>query len=131
VAVFLELEWLVRNLALDPAPDRPQPADARVAEPREDELAGDAGGDHLVVDEVRRQSGEGQVALPLANDLVARGERDQVSESLDGDGVAVADEIADGVVHRRHLRGGHLESIGHGAASGAAPAGLRRPPPPR
>ncbi len=63
VAVLLDLERLVGDLALDPPPDRAEPADARVAEPREDELAGDAGRDHLVVDEVRRQPGEGQVAL--------------------------------------------------------------------
>ena len=63
VAVLLDLERLLGDLALDPPPDRAEPADARVAEPAEDELAGDAGRDHLVVDEVRRQPGEGQVAL--------------------------------------------------------------------
>ena len=61
-----------RGLALDPAPDRVEPADARVAEPAEHELAGDAAGDHLVVDQVGRQPGERQVALALADDLVAR-----------------------------------------------------------
>ena len=113
VAVLLELERLVRDLALDPPADRAEPADARVAEPGEDELAGDAGGDHLVVDEVRRQAGQRQVALALADDLVAGGEADEVGEALDRDGVAVADELGDGVAHRRDLGGGaHSRSSG-------------------
>ena len=53
-----------------------------------------------------RQPGQGQVALALADDLVAGGERDEVGEPLDRDGVAVADELGDGVAHRRDLGGG-------------------------
>jgi hypothetical protein len=41
VAVLLDLERLVRDLAFDPPADRAEPADARVPEPREDQLAGD------------------------------------------------------------------------------------------
>ena len=58
------------------------------------------GGHHLVVDEVGRQPGEGQVALALADDLVAGGEADEVGEALDRHGVAVADEVRDRVAHR-------------------------------
>ena len=112
MAVLLELE---RRLArfrdcrpLDPPTDRIQPANTGIAEPREDELAGDTGRDHLVVDQVRRQPGEGQVAPALADDLVTGGERDEVGEALDRDRVAVADEIPDRVGHRGDLGAAHL-----------------------
>ena len=82
-----------------------QRADARVAQPAEDELARDAGGDHLVVDQVGRQPAQRQVAPPLADDLVAGGKADEVREALDRDRVAVAHELGDRVAHRRDLRG--------------------------
>ena len=63
VAVLLDRQRLLGELALDPSPDGAEPPDPRVAEPREDELRGDAPGDHLVVDDVWRQTGERQVAL--------------------------------------------------------------------
>ena len=93
VRVLLDLQGLGVGL-LDPAPDGVQRADARVAEPREDQLAGDAGADHLVVDHVRRHAREREVALALTDDLVAGREADQVGEALDRDGVAVADQLA-------------------------------------
>ena len=62
------------------------------------------GADHLVVDHVGGHAGERQVAPALPDDLVARREADQVRESLDRDGVAVAHELAHGVLHRRDLR---------------------------
>ena len=115
VAVLLDLERRLAGgrdrLRLDPPPDRVQPADARIAEPREDQLPGDAARDHLVVDDVGRQPGEGQVALPLPNDLVTRREADQVGEPLDRDRVPVADEVAYRVRHRGDL-GSHERSIG-------------------
>ena len=107
VAVLLDLERLGRDLALDPPPDGAEPADTRIAEPREDELAGDAGGDHLVVDQVGRQPRQRQVALALADDLVTGGEADEVGEALDRDRVAVTDEVRDGVAHRGDLGAAH------------------------
>src|SRR5207247_5373637 len=102
----------------------PEPADPWIPEPREDQLAGHAGRDHLVIDEVRREPGEREVALPLADDLVAGGERDQVGEALDRDRVAVADELGDRVSHRRHLGSGHWRPIaGSIADAGSADAG--------
>jgi hypothetical protein len=99
VAVLLDLEIL----ALDRAPDGMERADARVAEPREDELPGAAGGDQLVVDEVRREPGQGQVTPALADDLVASGERDEVGEALDRDQVAVVDVGRDRLAQRDDL----------------------------
>src|SRR5437016_2349044 len=81
--------------------------ESRVSGAAEHELAGAAGRDHLVADHIGRDPGEGQVALALANDLVPRGERDQVREALDRDGVAVAHDITDRVGHRCDFRGGH------------------------
>jgi hypothetical protein len=68
-----------------------QRADAGVAAPGEDQLAGAAGADELVVDEVRRHPDQGQVAAPLPDHLVPGGERDQVGETFHGHGVAVTD----------------------------------------
>ena len=112
VARKLVFSWLGnpgvgRDLALDPPTDGAEPADARIAEPREDQLARDPGGDHLVVDEVGRQPGQRQVALALADDLVTGGEADEVREALDGDRVAVADEVRDGIAHRGDLGAAH------------------------
>ena len=105
VAVLLQLE--ARPRALRDAPDGVQAADAGVAEPREDELAGHAGADHLVVDDVRRHADERQVAAALADDLVAGGEADEVREALDGDAVAIANQRRDRIAHAGHLGGGH------------------------
>ncbi len=103
VAVLLDRQRLVGDIALDPPPDRPEAAHSRVAEPREDELRRHPARDHLVVDDVRGEPGQGQVAPTLADDLVPRREADEVGEPLDRHGVAVADQLGDGVVHRRDL----------------------------
>src|SRR4051812_34151560 len=79
-------------------------ADAGIAQPREYELACHAGGDHLVVDEVRRQPAKCKITLALGDDLVTRREADQVREALDRHAIAVANEVRDGVAHRRDLR---------------------------
>ena len=48
-----------------------------------------------------RHPDEREVAPALADDLVAGGDRDQVGEALQGDRVAVVDELRDRVVERR------------------------------
>jgi hypothetical protein len=106
VAVLLELELGRRRL--DAAPDRVQPTHSGISQPGEHQLAGDAGGDHLVIDHIRRHPGERQVALPLADDLVARREADQVGEALDRDRVPVPDEVGDRVAHRGDLAHGSI-----------------------
>ena len=105
MAVLLDLEW-GGILVLDPPTDGVQATDARIAEPAEDELGGHAGADHLVVDDVRGHARQRQVALLLADDLVAGREADEVREALDGHGVAVAHELRDGVVHGGDLAAG-------------------------
>ena len=66
-----------------------QRADARIAAPGEDQLAGAACADELVVDQVGRHPDQGQIPAPLPDHLVSGGERDQVRESLHGHGVPV------------------------------------------
>jgi hypothetical protein len=58
-------------------------ADAGVAQVTEDHLARDASGNHLVVDQVGRHANQRQLALALADDLVAGGEADKAGETLD------------------------------------------------
>ena len=97
-----------------------QRADARVAAPGEDQLSGAAGADDLVVDQVGGHPGERQVAAALADDLVARGERDQMGETLQRDRVAVVHELGHGVGQRHDL--GHTRN-----ASGRPPERQSRP----
>ena len=94
--VFLDLE----RPSFHGAPKRVERADAGIAGPGEDELLRAARRNHLVVDQVRRQAAQGQVAAPLANDLVTCGKRDQVGEPFDHDDVAVAHVPRDGILHR-------------------------------
>ena len=102
VAVLLQLQR-GRVVVLDPPPDGVQRPHPRVAHPGEDQLGRDPGPDHLVVDDVGGEPAQGQVAPPLADHLVAGRERDQVGEALDGQGVAVAHQLGDGVAHGRDL----------------------------
>jgi len=85
-----------RPLVLDRVAQTMQRADARIAAPREDQLRHAARANHLVVDDVRRQAHHGQVAAPLTDDLVPRGERDEMREPLEGKTVAVAHKLLDG-----------------------------------
>ena len=104
VAVLLDLER-AGPAVLHRVAEAVQAADARVAAPGEDEPAGAAHPDHLVVDDVRGQAHEREVAPPLPDDLVACRGRDQMRESLECDGVAVLDEIRDRVLERGDLHG--------------------------
>jgi hypothetical protein len=77
-----------------------QRADARVAGPGEHQLGRAAGPDELVVDDVRGHPDQGQPAPALPDDLVAGGDRDEVGEALQRDGVAVVHQLGDGVGER-------------------------------
>ena len=108
-----------RRVPLGDAADRVQPTHARVAEPAEHELACDARGDHLVVDEVGGHAGQGQIAPSLADDLVPGSEADEVREPLDGHRVAIAHEVGDGVAHRGDLGGAAAHSRDHRMPQGS------------
>src|SRR5262249_25747682 len=84
-----------------------------VASPREHEPAAAAHADHLVVDDVRRHPHEREVAAPASDDLVSGGEGDQVGEALEGDRVAVGDELPDRVCERGdlHWATGHRRGV--------------------
>ena len=80
---------------LDRVAEPVQAADPRVAAPGEDELAGATHADHLVVDDVRGEAHEREVAAALPDDLVARDRRDEMGEPFERDRVAVPYEIGD------------------------------------
>ena len=83
VAVLLDLER-ARPAVLDRVAEAVQRADAGIAAPREDvSLRAQPDADQLVVDDVGRHPDEVQVTPPLADDLVAGGERDEVGEALE------------------------------------------------
>ena len=67
---------------------------ARVAAPREDQLFGTAGADHLVVDEIRRHAHQRQVTFFLTDDFMACRKRDQVGKAFHADRVAIVDVAA-------------------------------------
>lgn len=76
-----------------------QAANTGVAQVAEDEPVDDAGGDHLVVDQVGGHAGQGEVLLALADDFVGGGEADEGGEAFDGDGCAVGDVAVDRFLH--------------------------------
>jgi hypothetical protein len=96
VAVLLQLQRAgpgVLHRVTEPV----QRADARVATPREDQLARAASPDELVVDDVRGHPDEGQIAPPLPDHFAPGGERDEVCETFHGHRIAVVHGPLDGV----------------------------------
>ena len=119
VAVLLELER-ARPAVLHRVAQAVQRADAGVAAPREDELARAAHADHLIVDQIGRHAHQREVALALPDDLVPRGEGDEVREALERDGAAVVDVGGDRVVQRQEL--GHRRGRSRRTRSRPRPA---------
>jgi len=73
---------------------------ARIATPREDQLAGAAGPNHLIVDEIGRHTDQRQFRHFLPDDFVPGGKRNEMGETFEGDTVARSDEARDRVVKR-------------------------------
>ena len=96
----------------------------RVAAPGEDQLAGAAGADQLVVDDVRGHPDQRQVAPALPDDLVPGGERDEVGEPLQGHRVAVVDQVRHAVGQRDELRHGPPRLLRDRAAASRSLCGL-------
>ncbi len=92
VTVLLDLQRTGPAL-LDRIPQPVKRPDSWVPTPREDQLAGRAAADHLVVDEIRRHADQGQIGEPLTDDLVPCRERNQVCEALERDAVTRAHEL--------------------------------------
>src|SRR5262249_27676805 len=97
--VLLEIEWLGPAM-LDRVAEAVERADSGVAAPGEDETAGAAHADQLVVDHVRSHPHERQLAALLTDQLVTGRVRDQVREAFEGDGVTVAHELVHRVAER-------------------------------
>jgi hypothetical protein len=74
-----------------------QRSDPGIAAPGEDQFAGTAGPDQLVVDHVRGHPDQGQVTPPLPDHLAAGGERDEVREAFHRHRITIVDGPRDGV----------------------------------
>ena len=103
VRVLLQLER--RGLAFNGSPKGMEGARSRIAGPGENQLPGTAGGDHLIVDQIRREAAERQSSTSLPNDFVAGCKTDEVGEAFDDDGVAIMNMRGNGVAHGDHLKG--------------------------
>ncbi|MCY1496378.1 hypothetical protein D9M68_303130 [compost metagenome] len=95
MAVLVDFQ-AIRPLFLHGVAQAVQRAHAGVATPGEGQLAGAAGADQQVVDQVGGHAHQGQVFLALADDFVGSGSGNQVGEALEGYGVAIVDEAFDG-----------------------------------
>ena len=91
MAVFLDLQR-VRPALLHRVAQAVQRTDTGVAAPGEHQLLRAACTDQQVVDQVGSHADQRQVFPALADQLVAGGRRDQVSEAFEGDAVAIVDE---------------------------------------
>ncbi len=112
VAVLAGLDE-ARIAVLDGVAHAVQRAHAGVAAPGEDQLAGTACADHLVVDHVGGHAHQGQVSPVLPDDLVARREGDQVREPLQGHGVAVMHIGRDRLGEPAEHGFGHQRALGY------------------
>ena len=103
VAVFLDLQRH-RPAVLDRIPHAAQQAHPRIASVGEDQPGHAAHTDELVVDHIRGHPHQGQVAPPLANDLVRGCVRDQVGKTLQRDAAAIGDAARDGGLQWDEIR---------------------------
>ncbi len=94
--VFFNLER-ARPVVLLSIPEPMKQTEAWIAGPGKDELAGTAHPDHLVVNNVGAQADEREIPALLPNDFMARGERDQMTESFKRYTIPIMDEFGDGV----------------------------------
>ncbi len=81
-----------------------QRADARIAAPGENQLRRAARADQLIVDQIRRHADQRQIAAPLTDDLVPRGERNQVCEAFQSHHITVANHFLDGLFEWKNVR---------------------------
>src|SRR5688572_21979045 len=93
-------------LVLDGVAHAPQQTHPWVSGVGEDYLPGHAHADHLVVDDVRRHAQERQLLETLPDGLVPGSMRNEVRESLEGDGVAAVKVSPDRLGKAQELRHG-------------------------
>src|SRR5262245_9995801 len=105
--MLLELERAGPTI-LDRIAEAVQRAHTGIAAPREDEPARRAHADELVVDDVGGHPHQREVTLFLSDQLMSRSMRNEVRETLERDGVAVANEITNRVCERNEP--GHAQN---------------------
>jgi len=102
VTVFLDLDR-PRPAVLDRVAEAVQRPDPRVAAIGEHQPPRHAHPDELVKQQIRRHPDQLELGAPLAQQLVAGGERDQVRETLERDAVPIVDELGDRLTQRHDL----------------------------
>jgi hypothetical protein len=75
-------------------------AHSRIPAPRENQLPRASHPDHLVIYEVWRHANQREVFSSLADDLMTRCKRNQMSETLHRQNVAILHHVSDGVPQR-------------------------------
>jgi hypothetical protein len=100
--VFFNLER-ARPVVLLSIPEPMKQTEAWIAGLGKDELLGAAHPDHLVVDNIGAHADEREIPALLPNDFVARGERDQMTESFERHTIAIMDEFGDCVSETCHF----------------------------
>lgn len=82
------------------AVQRPHP---RITAPGEDELAGAAHADQLVIDQVRGHTYQREVTLLLSDHLVPGRKGDKMRKPFHCDNIAIPDETGNGFAQRRNF----------------------------
>ena len=96
MAVLVDFEWAGPGV-LDGISKAMQRSDAGIAAPREHQLGCASHADHLVKEEIRRETDEDEIRQALSDDFVTGRKRNQMGEPLHGDAVTVMDERLDGL----------------------------------
>ena len=80
-----------------------QRADARIAAPGKNQFRRAARADQLIVDQIRRHPDQRQIATPLTDDLVPRGEGNQMCEAFERHHITVANHFLDGLFEWKNV----------------------------
>jgi len=70
-----------------------------ISSPRKDQFSRTPSTNQLVANEIGREANQGEVSTSLPNDLVSRGEGNEVRETLERDKIAIMDVRRNGGLH--------------------------------
>src|SRR5262249_3679773 len=107
MTVFLDFERR-RPILFDSVAQTVQGTDAGISTPRKNQLLCAARANELVVNDVGSHSNQREVLSALANDFMACGEGNQMSETFHGYGVAIVNVRANCVLQRSDFS--HVDS---------------------
>ena len=92
MTVLLDLERF-RPSIFDRIAKSMQGTDSGISAPGKDQFSDTPGTDQLVINQVWSHPDQGQISFSLSNNFVARREGNQMSETFQGDGIAVMNEL--------------------------------------